>query len=153
MWREVLLFAISSSSQQDILCIRQLFTRNRLSFLGAVMMWEFVCIRPWINVSSKWWVPPEKRRSAQAQLLLLFFFFSSWIWGTLSEWIVLMLCIPCKLRGPHDYYSWAVLSCFVAGEELRICYIDASMDHDARQTILFQGFGFQCHCLRCMSGD
>ncbi|RWR73706.1 histone-lysine N-methyltransferase ATXR4-like protein [Cinnamomum micranthum f. kanehirae] len=40
-----------------------------------------------------------------------------------------------------------------AGEELRICYIDASMDHDARQTILSQGFGFHCQCLRCMSGD
>ncbi|KAM1440919.1 hypothetical protein ACFX11_008817 [Malus domestica] len=40
-----------------------------------------------------------------------------------------------------------------AGEELRICYIDASMDHDARQSILSQGFGFQCSCLRCLSGD
>ncbi|GMN55962.1 hypothetical protein TIFTF001_025082 [Ficus carica] len=39
------------------------------------------------------------------------------------------------------------------GEELRICYIDASMDHDARQTILSGGFGFQCNCLRCLSGD
>ncbi|CAN6716776.1 unnamed protein product [Malus baccata var. baccata] len=38
-----------------------------------------------------------------------------------------------------------------AGEELRICYIDASMDHDARQSILSQGFGFQCSCLRCLS--
>ncbi|KAG5555472.1 hypothetical protein RHGRI_006205 [Rhododendron griersonianum] len=40
-----------------------------------------------------------------------------------------------------------------AGEELRICYIDASMDHDARQTLLYEGFGFRCHCLRCLSGD
>ncbi|KAJ9181226.1 hypothetical protein P3X46_009378 [Hevea brasiliensis] len=40
-----------------------------------------------------------------------------------------------------------------ADEELRICYIDASMDHDARQTILLQGFGFECNCLRCKSGD
>ncbi|KAB1222428.1 Histone-lysine N-methyltransferase ATXR4 [Morella rubra] len=40
-----------------------------------------------------------------------------------------------------------------AGEELRICYIDASMDRDARQTVLSQGFGFQCNCLRCVSGD
>lgn len=40
-----------------------------------------------------------------------------------------------------------------AGEELRICYIDASMAHDARQTILSQGFGFRCNCLRCLSGD
>ncbi|KAL5720307.1 Histone-lysine N-methyltransferase atxr4 [Ranunculus cassubicifolius] len=39
------------------------------------------------------------------------------------------------------------------GEELRICYIDASMDHDARQTILSQGFGFKCTCARCVSGD
>ncbi|KAM6547853.1 hypothetical protein CsatB_019529 [Cannabis sativa] len=39
------------------------------------------------------------------------------------------------------------------GEELRICYIDASMDRDARQTFLSQGFGFHCTCLRCMSGD
>ncbi|XP_077226890.1 histone-lysine N-methyltransferase ATXR4-like [Tasmannia lanceolata] len=39
------------------------------------------------------------------------------------------------------------------GEELCICYIDASMDHDARQTLLNEGFGFQCRCLRCMSGD
>lgn len=38
-------------------------------------------------------------------------------------------------------------------EELRICYIDASMAHDARQTLLSQGFGFQCSCLRCLSGD
>ncbi|EEF27811.1 histone-lysine N-methyltransferase ATXR4 [Ricinus communis] len=38
-------------------------------------------------------------------------------------------------------------------EELRICYIDASMDHGARQTILLQGFGFKCNCLRCLSGD
>ncbi|XP_059668559.1 histone-lysine N-methyltransferase ATXR4 [Cornus florida] len=40
-----------------------------------------------------------------------------------------------------------------AGEELRICYIDASMDHGARQTILSEGFGFQCRCPRCLSGD
>ncbi|KAG6693963.1 hypothetical protein I3842_09G026600 [Carya illinoinensis] len=40
-----------------------------------------------------------------------------------------------------------------AGEELRICYIDASMDRDARQTLLSQGFGFQCNCFRCSSGD
>ncbi|KAK4367281.1 hypothetical protein RND71_015161 [Anisodus tanguticus] len=40
-----------------------------------------------------------------------------------------------------------------AGEELRICYIDASMDHDARHTILFEGFGFHCKCARCMSND
>ncbi|KAA8518326.1 hypothetical protein F0562_015791 [Nyssa sinensis] len=40
-----------------------------------------------------------------------------------------------------------------AGEELRICYIDASMNHGARQTLLSEGFGFQCRCLRCLSGD
>ncbi|XP_057484750.1 histone-lysine N-methyltransferase ATXR4-like isoform X3 [Actinidia eriantha] len=40
-----------------------------------------------------------------------------------------------------------------AGEELRICYIDASMDADARQTVLSEGFGFRCRCLRCLSGD
>ncbi|OIW12157.1 hypothetical protein TanjilG_28565 [Lupinus angustifolius] len=39
------------------------------------------------------------------------------------------------------------------GEELRICYIDASMDHNARQEILLQGFGFQCNCSRCLHGD
>ncbi|XP_039116638.1 histone-lysine N-methyltransferase ATXR4 isoform X1 [Dioscorea cayenensis subsp. rotundata] len=40
-----------------------------------------------------------------------------------------------------------------AGEELCICYIDASMDCKARQVLLADGFGFQCHCLRCKSGD
>ncbi|MBA0857018.1 hypothetical protein Goshw_006263 [Gossypium schwendimanii] len=39
------------------------------------------------------------------------------------------------------------------GEELRICYIDASMSYDARESLLSQGFGFKCNCLRCMSGD
>ncbi|KAJ7971399.1 histone-lysine N-methyltransferase ATXR4-like [Quillaja saponaria] len=39
------------------------------------------------------------------------------------------------------------------GEELRICYIDASMDQEARQELLFQGFGFQCSCSRCLFGD
>ncbi|KAG9456408.1 hypothetical protein H6P81_000916 [Aristolochia fimbriata] len=39
------------------------------------------------------------------------------------------------------------------GEELRICYIDASMDRDARQARLLEGFGFRCNCLRCVSGD
>ncbi|XP_010452603.1 PREDICTED: histone-lysine N-methyltransferase ATXR4 [Camelina sativa] len=39
------------------------------------------------------------------------------------------------------------------GEELRICYIDASMGYEARQTILSQGFGFLCNCLRCQTGD
>ncbi|GER57123.1 histone-lysine N-methyltransferase ATXR4 [Striga asiatica] len=39
------------------------------------------------------------------------------------------------------------------GEELRICYIDASMDYDARQAILYQGFGFRCKCFRCASKD
>ncbi|KAL7134054.1 hypothetical protein ABFS83_11G001500 [Erythranthe nasuta] len=39
------------------------------------------------------------------------------------------------------------------GEELRICYIDASMDYGARQRILHQGFGFQCNCPRCVSKD
>ncbi|KAK1282501.1 Histone-lysine N-methyltransferase ATXR4 [Acorus calamus] len=39
------------------------------------------------------------------------------------------------------------------GEELRICYIDASMDHDARKTLLLEGFGFQCCCPRCMADD
>ncbi|CAK8570920.1 unnamed protein product [Lathyrus sativus] len=39
------------------------------------------------------------------------------------------------------------------GEELRICYIDASMDRDARRELLFQGFGFQCNCSRCLHGD
>jgi hypothetical protein len=39
------------------------------------------------------------------------------------------------------------------GEELRICYIDTSMDVNARQKILADGFGFECHCLQCLSGD
>ncbi|XP_068653265.1 histone-lysine N-methyltransferase ATXR4 isoform X2 [Aristolochia californica] len=39
------------------------------------------------------------------------------------------------------------------GEELRICYIDASIDRDARQAILLEGFGFRCNCFRCISGD
>ncbi|KAL8129815.1 hypothetical protein V2J09_018970 [Rumex salicifolius] len=39
------------------------------------------------------------------------------------------------------------------GEELRICYIDASMGRNARQTILSKGFGFNCNCLRCLSGE
>ncbi|KAJ6820363.1 putative histone-lysine N-methyltransferase ATXR4 isoform X1 [Iris pallida] len=40
-----------------------------------------------------------------------------------------------------------------AGEELRICYIDASMDYGARQNLLTEGFGFRCSCLRCLSRD
>ncbi|PWA79183.1 SET domain protein 38 [Artemisia annua] len=40
-----------------------------------------------------------------------------------------------------------------AGEELRICYIDASMDRDARRNLLLNGFGFECRCPRCMSND
>lgn len=40
-----------------------------------------------------------------------------------------------------------------AGEELRICYIDASMSRDARQNLLSNGFGFECGCSRCMSDD
>nr|XP_043613744.1 histone-lysine N-methyltransferase ATXR4 [Erigeron canadensis] len=40
-----------------------------------------------------------------------------------------------------------------AGEELRICYIDASMDREARQNILSNGFGFECSCPRCMAND
>ncbi|KAI9090652.1 hypothetical protein K1719_028505 [Acacia pycnantha] len=39
------------------------------------------------------------------------------------------------------------------GEELRICYIDASLDRDARQELLLQGFGFHCNCDRCLQGD
>ncbi|XP_045811939.1 histone-lysine N-methyltransferase ATXR4 isoform X1 [Trifolium pratense] len=39
------------------------------------------------------------------------------------------------------------------GEELRICYIDTSMDRDARQELLFRGFGFHCNCSRCLHGD
>ncbi|KAK7392761.1 hypothetical protein VNO78_21208 [Psophocarpus tetragonolobus] len=39
------------------------------------------------------------------------------------------------------------------GEELRICYIDASLDHDARRELLLRGFGFQCNCSRCLHGD
>ncbi|PWA78821.1 SET domain protein 38 [Artemisia annua] len=35
-----------------------------------------------------------------------------------------------------------------AGEELRICYIDASMDRDARRNLLLNGFGFECRCPR-----
>ncbi|XP_010520008.1 PREDICTED: histone-lysine N-methyltransferase ATXR4 [Tarenaya hassleriana] len=39
------------------------------------------------------------------------------------------------------------------GEELRICYIDASMGYEARQRLLSEGFGFCCNCLRCQSRD
>ncbi|XP_078164774.1 SET domain protein 38 isoform X1 [Carex rostrata] len=39
------------------------------------------------------------------------------------------------------------------GEELRICYIDASMNIEARQKILSEGFGFHCNCPRCLSGE
>ncbi|KAK7268209.1 hypothetical protein RIF29_20902 [Crotalaria pallida] len=39
------------------------------------------------------------------------------------------------------------------GEELRICYIDTSLDRHARQELLYQGFGFQCNCSRCLQGD
>ncbi|KAJ1295738.1 hypothetical protein BS78_01G246400 [Paspalum vaginatum] len=39
------------------------------------------------------------------------------------------------------------------GEELRICYIDASMDYEARKNILADGFGFECYCFRCLSRD
>ncbi|KAF3794464.1 Histone-lysine N-methyltransferase [Nymphaea thermarum] len=45
------------------------------------------------------------------------------------------------------------LSNIEPGEEIRICYIDASMDHEARQVLLYKGFGFKCKCLRCLSGD
>lgn len=41
----------------------------------------------------------------------------------------------------------------VEGEELRICYIDASLDRNARQELLSRGFGFQCNCSRCLHGD
>ncbi|GMH25574.1 hypothetical protein Nepgr_027417 [Nepenthes gracilis] len=34
------------------------------------------------------------------------------------------------------------------GEELRICYIDTSMDREARQHVLLNGFGFKCSCHR-----
>ncbi|CAA2990606.1 histone-lysine N-methyltransferase ATXR4 [Olea europaea subsp. europaea] len=40
-----------------------------------------------------------------------------------------------------------------AGEELRICYIDASMNYKTRQTVLYEGFGFLCNCPRCLSND
>ncbi|GJM84524.1 hypothetical protein PR202_ga00204 [Eleusine coracana subsp. coracana] len=49
-----------------------------------------------------------------------------------------------KLKALHDIEE---------GEELRICYIDTSMDVHARQKILADGFGFECRCLRCLSGD
>ncbi|KAK4765244.1 hypothetical protein SAY86_026334 [Trapa natans] len=39
------------------------------------------------------------------------------------------------------------------GEELKICYIDASLGCDVRQALLSQGFGFHCNCDRCLSGD
>ncbi|CAN6476650.1 unnamed protein product [Victoria cruziana] len=45
------------------------------------------------------------------------------------------------------------LSNIEPGEEIRICYIDASMDHEARQALLFNGFGFKCNCFRCLSRD
>ncbi|XP_020687468.2 histone-lysine N-methyltransferase ATXR4 [Dendrobium catenatum] len=39
------------------------------------------------------------------------------------------------------------------GEELRICYLDASLDCAARQKLLSEGFGFHCRCFRCLSHD
>ncbi|XP_051140669.1 histone-lysine N-methyltransferase ATXR4 isoform X2 [Andrographis paniculata] len=39
------------------------------------------------------------------------------------------------------------------GEELRICYIDASMEFEARQRILYEGFGFHCKCERCAAKE
>lgn len=51
------------------------------------------------------------------------------------------------------YYVIKKLFDDVAGEELRICYIDASMDRDARQNILSNGFGFECRCPRCLLND
>ncbi|KAH6781197.1 Rossmann-fold superfamily protein [Perilla frutescens var. hirtella] len=39
------------------------------------------------------------------------------------------------------------------GEELRICYLDASMSYEARQKFLYEGYGFKCDCPRCVSKE
>jgi len=51
------------------------------------------------------------------------------------------------------FSKFCVCYLFPLGEELRICYIDASMDHQARQNVLMGGFGFKCSCHRCVEGD
>lgn len=52
--------------------------------------------------------------------------------------------VNARLKALHDIEK---------DEELRICYIDTSMDHEARQKLLLRGFGFKCSCHRCLSGD
>ncbi|XP_057768729.1 histone-lysine N-methyltransferase ATXR4 [Salvia miltiorrhiza] len=39
------------------------------------------------------------------------------------------------------------------GEEMRICYLDASMGYEARQKILQEGYGFVCDCPRCVAKE
>ncbi|XP_054806115.1 histone-lysine N-methyltransferase ATXR4 isoform X2 [Prosopis cineraria] len=63
---------------------------------------------------------------------------------------------PFGFREINGYMMKFFFFCFfghISGEELRICYIDASMDRDARQELLLGGFGFQCNCNRCSQGD
>ncbi|KAL8459790.1 hypothetical protein ACS0TY_031638 [Phlomoides rotata] len=38
-------------------------------------------------------------------------------------------------------------------EEMRICYLDASMGYEARQKFLYEGYGFKCNCSRCTSEE
>lgn len=38
-------------------------------------------------------------------------------------------------------------------EELRLCYLDASMSYEARQKILYEGYGFHCDCPRCVAKE
>nr|CAB3499681.1 unnamed protein product [Digitaria exilis] len=83
--------------------------------------------------------------------------------GTLIEVVAAYLPItPISLSfDPNTHIVWLenvdaklkALRDIEEGEELRICYIDTSMDVNARQKILADGFGFECQCLRCLSGD
>ncbi|XP_041999262.1 histone-lysine N-methyltransferase ATXR4-like [Salvia splendens] len=38
-------------------------------------------------------------------------------------------------------------------EEVRICYLDASMGYEARAKILYGGYGFVCDCPRCVAKE
>uniref|UniRef100_A0A453SHW2 SET domain-containing protein n=1 Tax=Aegilops tauschii subsp. strangulata TaxID=200361 RepID=A0A453SHW2_AEGTS len=75
--------------------------------------------------------------------------------------IQIFIFFSCQLADPNTHIVWLenadaklkTLRDIDEGEELRICYIDTSMDVNARQKILTEGFGFQCRCQRCLSGD
>lgn len=65
----------------------------------------------------------------------------------------ILLACDIIVNGNCLFILFILFILFCIGEELCICYIDASMDCKARQVLLADGFGFQCHCLRCKSGD